>query len=186
MTVGVAALAACAACQSITATRLPVRDNPTRWVYSRPLVDVAACLANGMLAADAWGDKTSLKFGSEPLRNEQSYAVTVESEGYGSAAVRSETYLYRSCPLGIYGEWRITASALSSDSTQVQIVPIKLQVHNYECFYIGHPWGCARDVKPSTVEEYRMLLSLGACLNISSMPTVVQPAGSAPQPNTCQ
>jgi hypothetical protein len=172
---------------SAITTRWPARDNPTSWTFARPVDAVTACLEPGALVADAWGGKTHLELATLIDRHpDGTAALTLESEGYGSDAVRSETFLRHRCPLGIYGRWRVAVAPLTAATTQVQIVASALSLHNYDCLEIGHPWGCALPAKTTTVEEYRMLLSLGTCLGVQDMPAVVHPEGPAPEPATCE
>ncbi|HVZ71380.1 MAG TPA: hypothetical protein VHJ20_03310 [Polyangia bacterium] len=176
----------------VTETRLPAHENPTAWSFARPLDAVAACLRSATFTADAWEHEAKRALGTDvDHRADGSYAVELESDGYGREVVRSETYLRRACPLGLYGRWRVEAAAqpgaASSDAaTRVEVRPLALSLHNYDCSYIGHPAGCAIDAKSSTVEEYRMLLALGACLGVTDMPPVVRPAGAAPRLESCQ
>ena len=58
-------------------------------------------------------------------------------------------------------------------------------VHNYDCVYIGHPWGCAIAVPPTTIEEYRLLQAIGACLDQHGMPDLVVASGARPDPAAC-
>jgi hypothetical protein len=180
-----------AGCAAITDVRHPSRRNPTRWTYPRPFAEVVRCLESNELAVDAWGNRVHTSMFYEPVRNPSATLAYIEivSEGHGSKAVHSETYLQDACPLGLYGEWQAAVLATSPSTTQVEVVPVRLSVHNHECFYIGHPWGCAIDVKPSTVEEYRLLTALGRCLDVEGMPSVVRPEIAAdeeePDPQSC-
>jgi hypothetical protein len=170
--------------KGITKVRMPTRANPTSWTFNRSLAAISKCLETG-LAADVWGGSAVHPY--EPVQmSDKGLEVTLSSNGYGKDSVHSQTYFRDSCPLGVYGKWRVTATTLAPERTRVQVAPLSVHVHNYDCFYIGHPWNCATPVQPSTIEEYRMLVSLGGCLDARDMPAVIQPSGPLPDPSRCE
>ena len=178
-------------CGGITEVRTIPRPNPMAWAFASPFASVAQCMESvgAEPVVDRWGNRAELdRYGDEPekIREDNRYDLNLESAGYGRKAVHSEVYLFKTCPLGLYGHWRVRAVARDAEHTRVDVVPKTLHVHNYRCFYIGHPWGCALAVEPSTIEEYRILLALGACLGTSGMPAVVTPSGPVPLPTTCE
>jgi len=188
--IGLAALlaGASAACSGITETRAPTAENPTTWTYAKPLARVAECLQSKELVADRWGGKVETSY-SQPddLRQTQRvFEIVLDTPGYaGSPPVYSEVYLFESCPLVLYGSWRFVAEAIDREHTKVSVVPELTEVHNYRCFYIGHPWGCAIGVDSTTIEEYRLLTSLGQCLGEPALPPVVVPQSPVAVPQQC-
>ena len=182
------ALSLAAGCNGITETRHPTAKNPTEWIYAQPLARVSECLQSNELAADRWGNRVKRSYDQpENARQTQlEFEIALDSEGYGSDAVHSEVYRYHACPLGLYGHWLVRAQELDPDHTRVAVIPKHLEVHNYRCFTIGHPWGCAIPVESSTIEEYRLLTALGRCLAEPKMPPPTAPSGSPPDPASCE
>jgi hypothetical protein len=177
------------ACSGISETRTLPSSNPTEWTYAKPLAQVSECLKSGRLVADRWGGVTERSYlePNDVRRTARMFETVLDTPGYsGSPPVHSEVYLFRSCPLVLYGSWLLIAEALDPNHTVVKVIPELTEVHNYRCFYIGHPWGCAIPVESTTIEEYRMLFSLGQCLGVRGMPNVAAPSGKPPDPAACE
>ncbi len=181
-------LATLASACGVTHTRELPRRNPTQWIYDADVASVAACAQSSLSepVVTSWNEHAKLdKLETERLQEMpgRNNDLVIEADGWLDG-VHSESYLRRSCPLPLYATWRLHLVALGSRT--VVTVETEAHVHNYDCFYIGHPWGCAIAVDPTSIEEYRLLLALGECLHQPNMPSVVLPPGNKPDPAACE
>jgi hypothetical protein len=97
----------------------------------------------------------------------------------------SPVYVQRGTPLPYLCEFHLHVVATAHDLTRVTVVPLKSEVISGETL-LGIHGGHAniyQSVVPTTIEEYRILLELGAAVGESGMPPINLPENNLPNPD---
>jgi hypothetical protein len=179
-------------CQGLSEVRKLPTKNPRSWTFHASPEIVSRC-ASGIshdIYADRWGAKVGdyeavrlIKGGQRQLHN---IYLSNDRSRTPTPKIHSEVYLLHSCPLPLYAEWHLRIIPEASGQTRIDIKTWgKFVVHNYSCFYIAHAFGCGIPAEYSTIEEYRILKSIGDCVGEQGMPDVIVPTGPIPDPATC-
>lgn len=88
---------------------------------------------------------------------------------------KSETYFWRGSPLDYDADYEVQVEPVSDIMTRVGVLTTKPEVDIGPVFSIGHGGELAKPVNPTTVEEYRFLLTVGCIVGETGMPPLQLP-----------
>lgn len=88
---------------------------------------------------------------------------------------KSQTYFWLGTPLDYDADYKVTVTPVGESLTEVRVETANAKVDVGPVFTIGHGGELARPVQPTTVEEYRFLLTIGCIVGETGMPRVQLP-----------
>ena len=160
-------------------TKKLVIGNPTSYIFESSLADIHEALRkNGVqCCGKAIEFKDNALFSESILRspgNENDAYIHNFHEPIGASAV----YFSRGTPLPYICEFHIHLVPISPRKTRVVLIAHNPEVIAGRSWWglHGSPANIYKNVKPTSIEEYKILLELGSSLGAADMPKLLLPA----------
>jgi len=159
--------------------------NPTRYIFNADIEKIKTVLYDRFRDRNFYGlqfrfaeDSTYTRLMLKYLKNCNSYDGIL----YTIGAFNSSIYYNQEVPLDYHADFHIHINKIDNFKTEIEIITFKSYIYIGETWYsglfhvFGHAFFDTEDVDPSTVEEYQILLEIGAGLGVKDqMPEIILP-----------
>lgn len=106
-------------------------------------------------------------------RPDHSYTLTLRMEP--PFWQKSDMYFFSGKPLDYDADYQVVVTPLSDSMIQVRVETTNSHVDIGPVFSVGHAGNLGKPVKPTTIEEYRFLLTVGCIVGETGMPPLELP-----------
>lgn len=108
----------------------------------------------------------------KPENNQDLYLISAQSP----IISYSKIYLKFWKPLEYYAEFQLHCEPSSENKTKIEVITHRSRVHYFSFpLFSGHAYVNVRKVKPTTIEEYEILLRIGRLIGENDMPQLKLP-----------
>jgi hypothetical protein len=161
---------------SITAKKLAI-PNPTSYVFNSPVNEIRAALKKKVVkcCGSAIEFKDDVLFSGELLKMPGNKNDAYIHNFHDPIGI-SDVYFADGKGLRYLCEFHLHIISISNGETRVEVIPLHAEVINGQTWWGNH---LARaniyvNVAPTSIEEYKILLELGAGLGETNMPVLVK------------
>jgi len=145
------------------------RPNPTSYVFSSPVAELRNAIDSSISSAYQQG-----RLYGYWVPSGLSFHGSAETEYDLHQVTMSENYRWWHTPLEYSADFKLLLTPVSDSKTRVDVLTSDSQVRIGRNFG-GHPGDYYEPVASTTIEEYRILLNIGAALGEQGMPQLQLP-----------
>lgn len=145
------------------------RSNPTSYVFNSPASEVRSAIDSSISSAYQQG-----RLYGYWVPSGLSFHGSAETEYDLHQVTISENYRWWHTPLEYSADFKLLLTPASDSKTRVDVRTSESEVRIGRSFG-GHPGDYYEPVAPTTIEEYRILLNIGAALGEHGMPQLQLP-----------